>query len=88
MGVNYFQRKTKEGNTIRVFVKDKGSDYNPIFKHVGDWSDWTEFQDIINKDADDYFESTVTAAVLDELLSDGLRFQGVGFTVTEVHLIP
>ena len=80
--------QAKEGNTIRVFVKDKGSDYNPIFKHVGDWSDWTEFQDIINKDADDYFESTVTAAVLDELLSDGLRFQGVGFTVTEVHLIP
>lgn len=77
----------KEGNTIRVFIKDKGSDYNAIFKHVGDWSDWTEFQDL-KTDADDYFESTVTAAVLDELMSEGLRFQGVGFTVTEVHLIP
>ena len=77
----------KDGNTIRVFIKDKGSDYNPIFKHL-DWSDWTEFQDIINKEPDDYFESTVTEAVLDELKSDGLRFQGVGFTVTEVHLIP
>ena len=77
----------KDGNTIRVFIKDKGADYNPIFKHL-DWSDWTEFQDIINKEPDDYFESTVTEAVLDELKSDGLRFQGVGFTITEVHLIP
>lgn len=79
--------QAKEGNTIRVFVKDKGSDYNPIFKHM-DWSDWTEFQDIINKDPDDYFESTVTEAVLDELKTDGLRFQGVGFTLVEVRLIP
>ena len=79
--------KAKEGNTIRVFIKDKGSDYNAIFKHVGDWSDWTEFQSI-KKDTDEYFESTVTAEVLDELQSAGLRFQGLGFTIVEVHLIP
>ena len=80
--------KAKDGNTIRVFIKDKGGDYNPLFKHVDSWGDWTEFQDIINRDPDDYFESTVTEAVLDELKSSGLRFQGVGFTITEVHLIP
>ena len=80
--------KAKEGNIIRVFVKDKGSDYNPIFKHVDSWGDWDEFQGIINKDPDDYFESTITEAVMEELQSAGLRFQGVGFTVTEVHLIP
>lgn len=80
--------KAKDGNTIRVFIKDKGGDYNPLFKHVDSWGDWTEFQDIINRDSDDYFESTVTEAVLDELKSSGLRFQGVGFTITEVHLIP
>ena len=79
--------KAKEGNVIRVFTKDKGDDYNPIFKHVDSWADWTEFQDIIVK-TDDYFESTITEAVLEELQSAGLRFQGVGFTVTEVHLIP
>jgi hypothetical protein len=79
--------KAKEGNTIRVFIKDKGSDYNAIFKHVGDWSDWTEFQSI-KKDTDEYFESTVTEAVLEELQSAGLRFQGLGFTIVEVHLIP
>ena len=79
--------KAKDGNTIRVFIKDKGDDYNAIFKHVGDWNDWTEFQSI-KKDTDEYFESTVTEAVLEELQSAGLRFQGLGFTIVEVHLIP
>ena len=64
-----------------------GDDYNAIFKHVGDWNDWTEFQSI-KKDTDEYFESTVTEAVLEELQSAGLRFQGLGFTIVEVHLIP
>ena len=80
--------EAKAGNVIRVFIKDKGSDYNPIFKHVDSWGDWDEFQGIINKDSDDYFESTITDAVMEELQSAGLRFQGVGFTITEVHLIP
>ena len=79
--------KAKDGNTIRVFIKDKGSDYNAIFKHVDSWGDWDEFQ-ALKKDEDAYFESTVTEAVLEELQSAGLRFQGVGFTITEVHLIP
>ena len=76
-----------EGGVIRVYYKDKGSDYLPIFKHVGDWSDWSELQDL-KKDTDEYFESTVTEAVLEELQSAGLRFQGLGFTIVEVHLIP
>ena len=80
--------KAVEGNTIRVFIKDKDDTYNPIFKHVGSWGDWTEFQDIIKKDSDEFFESKVTEAVLEELQKDGLRFQGIGFTIVEVHLIP
>ena len=81
--------KVQEGYIIRVFIKDKDTaDYNPIFKHVGDWKDWLDFQNIINKEPDDYFESKVTEAVIEELQSEGLRFQGVGFTVTEIHLIP
>lgn len=79
--------KVKDGYTVRVFVKDKTDDFNPIFKHVGDWSDWTEFQDIIVT-TDEYFESTVTEAVIGELQSDGLRFQGIGFTLVKVMLLP
>lgn len=75
-----------EGAVIRVLFKDKGSDYLPLYKHVGSWGDWTEFQDIIVH-GDNFFESTVTAAVIEELQSEGLRFQGLGFTVTQVLLI-
>lgn len=76
----------QEGDVIRVYIKDKGDDYNPIFKHE-DWSDWTEFQGI-KSDGDGYFESTVSAAVIDELKTKGLRFQGLGFTIVKVELIP
>jgi hypothetical protein len=79
--------QAKEGNTIRVFIKDKDDTYNAIFKHVDSWGDWDELQ-ALKKDTDEYFESTVTAEVLDELKSAGLRFQGLGFTIVEVHLIP
>ena len=75
-----------EGAIIRVNYKDKGTDFNPIYKHVGSWGDWNEFQDLIEH-ADGYFQSTVTAEVMDELKSEGLRFQGLGFTVTSVVLI-
>ena len=75
-----------EGGIIRVYFKDKGADYNPIYKHVASWGDWTEFQDI-KVDKDEYFQSEITAAVLDELKSEGLRFQGLGFTITKVTLI-
>lgn len=76
----------KVGNIVRVTIKDKGADYNPIYKHE-DWSDWTEFQS--NKtDGDDYFEAPIPDGALDELTTIGLRFQGVGFTIVKVELIP
>ena len=75
----------KEGNIVRVYVSDKGSDYNPIFKHEN-WSDWTEFQGQ-KVDGDGYFEAPVPAEAIEELQSTGLRFQGVGFTITKVVLI-
>ena len=79
--------KAQEGYIVRVFFKDKGSDYNPIYKHVGSWGDWSEFQDgIVHKD--EYFEAPIPAGALDELQSEGLRFQGLGFTVTKIMLIP
>ena len=77
----------KAGDIIRVSYKDKGSDYNPIYKHVDDWSDWTDFQNAINKDNEGYFEAPVTEDAIAELQSKGLRFQGVGFTLTKVELI-
>ena len=77
----------KEGDIIRVFISGKGDDYNPIFKHVEDWSDWTELQGA-KVDSDEYFEVAIPAAALDELKAKGLRFQGVGFTITKVLLVP
>lgn len=77
----------KAGDIIRVSYKDKGDDFNPIYKHVEDWSDWTDFQNAINKDNEGYFEAPVTEETIAELQSKGLRFQGVGFTLTKVELI-
>ena len=79
--------KAKEGYIVRVFTKDKTDEYNPIYKHVDSWGDWSEFQDNINR-TDDYFEAPIPGSALDELQSAGLRFQGVGFTVTKVMLLP
>lgn len=76
-----------EGFTIRVTIKDKGDDYNPIFKHVSDWSDWSELQGG-KVDTDTGFETVVPAEAVDELKASGLRFQGLGFTIVKVELIP
>ena len=51
---------------------------------MNDWSDWTEFQ---RTDGDGYFEAAVPEAAIEELKASGLRFQGVGFTVTAVTII-
>lgn len=76
----------KAGDIVRVYIKDKGNDYNPIYKHVSSWGDWNEFQS--NKtDTDEYFEAPIPADALEELNSEGLRFQGVGFTIVKVELI-
>ena len=83
----------KAGDIVRVYVKDKasGDDYNPIFKHVDDWSDWTGFQKNIDKgSSNEYFQAPIpnVADDLNELKSKGLRFQGIGFTATKIVLIP
>lgn len=80
----------KAGDIVRVYIKDKTSDYNPIYKHVDSWSDWTGFQNKINKDNNEYFQATIpnVADDLNELKSKGLRFQGLGFTATKIVLIP
>ena len=78
----------KVGDIVRVYVKNKTNDYNPIFKHVeNNWQDWSEFQNNINKDNNEYFEAPIPNDGLDELKSKGLRFQGLGFTVTKIVLI-
>lgn len=81
----------KAGDIVRVYVKDKasGDDYNPIFKHVDDWSDWTGFQgNIDKKSSNEYFQAPIPSDGLNELKSKGLRFQGLGFTATKIVLIP
>ena len=75
-----------EGDMVHVEIKDKGDDYNPIFKHVDSWGDWNEFQGA-KVDGDGFFEAPIPAGALDELKSSGLRFQGVGFTIVKVTLV-
>lgn len=78
----------KVGDIVRVYVKNKTNEYNPIFKHVeNNWQDWSGFQNNINKDNNEYFEAPIPNDGLDELKSKGLRFQGLGFTVTKIVLI-
>ena len=69
-----------------VYFKEKGGDYNAVFKHVEDWQDWAELQGV-KEDAADYFQAVVPAAAVDELKEKGLRFQGVGFTIVSVKLL-
>ena len=60
--------------------------YNPIFKYQ-DYSDFAELMaaGVFSKD-DKHFETTIDAAALTYLQSNGLRFQGMGFTLTKVEL--
>lgn len=79
----------KAGDIVRVYIRNKGSNYNPIFKHVDDWSDWTGFQGNIDKNSsNEYFQAPIPSDGLNELKSKGLRFQGIGFTATKIVLIP
>lgn len=74
------------GDVIYCSVKDITAEYNPLFKYQ-DYSDFTELMaaGVFNKD-DNHFETTIDAAALTYLQSNGLRFQGVGFTLTKVEL--
>ena len=74
------------GDIIYCSVKDVTSEFNPIFKNVSDWSDFTDIQATLAKD-DNHFEGKIaTADALANLQKNGLRFQGVGFTLTKVEL--
>ena len=71
------------GDIIYCSVKDVTADYNPIFKYQ-DWSDFTDIQATLAKDETHFEGKIATAEALDYLQKNGLRFQGVGFTLTKV----
>ena len=74
------------GDIIYCSVKDVTADYNPIFKNIINWSDFDDIQNTLIKD-ENHFEGTIaTEDALNFLKSNGLRFQGVGFTLTKVEL--
>ena len=74
------------GDIIYCSVKDVTSEFNPIFKNVSDWTDFTDIQATLAKD-DNHFEGKIaTADAVANLQKNGLRFQGVGFTLTKVEL--
>lgn len=75
----------KADDIIRVYIRNKASNYTSIFKHVDDWSDWAGFN---KTDTDEYFQAPIPSDGLNELKSKGLRFQGLGFTATKIVLIP
>lgn len=77
----------KAGDIVRVYIRNKASNYTSIFKHVDDWSDWAGFQNY-KTDTDEYFQAPIPSDGLNELKSKGLRFQGLGFTATKIVLIP
>ena len=74
------------GDVIYCTVKDVTADYNPIFKYQN-YQDFTELmaEGVFAKD-ENHFESTIDAAALAYLQPNGLRFQGLGFTLTKVEL--
>ncbi len=73
------------GDIIYCSVKDVTSEFNPIFKYQ-DWSDFTDIQATLAKDETHFEGKIATAEALDYLQKNGLRFQGVGFTLTKVEL--
>jgi len=73
------------GDIIYCSVKDVTADYNPIFKYQ-DWSDFTDIQATLAKDETHFEGKIATAEALDYLQKNGLRFQGLGFTLTKVEL--
>ena len=75
------------GDLIRVnYVNKDDATFNPIYKHVSDWSDFTELQSQMTQ-GEGYFEAPIPESALAELKSNGLRFQGLGFTIKTVELV-
>lgn len=77
----------KVGDIIRVNYTDKGADFNPIYKVVATWGDLEALQNVIDRDGDGYFQAAINEEALAEIQANGLRFQGLGFTITTVELI-
>ncbi|MCR5242281.1 MAG: hypothetical protein K6D61_05365 [Prevotella sp.] len=75
------------GDIIYCSVKDVTAEYNPIFKYQN-WDDFVELmeQGEFNKD-ENHFQATINEAALAYLQPNGLRFQGLGFTLTKVELV-
>ncbi|MBR6179640.1 MAG: hypothetical protein IKQ77_00290 [Prevotella sp.] len=92
IGSNQFAN-AKVGDIIRVYYTDKvveegENKYNPFFKYVNTWQDFNALQDV-KEEGDGYFQAVINdQSTIDELKARGLRFQGRGFTLTSVVLIP
>ena len=83
--VKYFE-VAEVGDIIYCSVKDVTSDYNPLFKYQN-WQDFTELMVEGEFDKDEtHFQATINEGALTYLKANGLRFQGVGFTLTKVEL--
>jgi len=71
------------GDIIRCYFTDANNP-NPVFKVVADWSD---LAGVSRKIFDDRFEGTIdTEDALNYLKKNGLRLQGINFTLTKVEL--
>ena len=76
----------KLGDIVRVNYKDRRNNFNPVFKKGGTWSDFP--YQLTREDGNNYFQFTINQDnVLNELKSNGLSLQGLGFTLTSVQLI-
>lgn len=74
------------GDIIYCTVKDVTEDYNPLFKH----QDYSDFTELLNNDFDKdetHFQATIDEDALAYLQPNGLRFQGLGFTLIKVELM-
>ena len=81
----------KVGDIIRCTIKDvvlEGDNvFNPIFKYQ-DYKDFTPIQETLATDKATYFEGTIEdEEALTYLKKNGLRIQGLGFTLTKVELV-
>ena len=82
-------RPAAVGDIIRVNItRGQNSYLGVLFKHVDDYDTWTDFTNDNMQIFDTYVEATIPSEALSELKTKGLRFQGTGFTITSVELIP
>lgn len=86
IGNNNFNN-ANTGDIIRVNYKDRRSNFNPVPKKFRTWTDFPYTLGTF-AEGDNYFQYTINNNdALNELKSNGLSFQGTGFTLTSVELI-